>query len=280
MKYIKKTYRAGATIEVWKTYRREGRHHGGGAGRGGETPETMARYNAKLSYREMTRTINANFGPDDLYLTPTYRKGERPATPEDFRRDRETFLAALRRLYKREGIALKYIIAYGYGKRGAPHLHLIVSGIDPRKIARLWHRGSIYAVNLYDNREYSGLAWYLHNQSRIDPATGQEMTGRRWSGSRNLVRPQPQVEEGSAKRWREPPQSVKGYIIDPDSIDAGTSPVSGMPYLFYRLLRLPPNPHAMTPDGRLLRDDDAEKWLRQQNAAEVRRKFHTEKRRC
>ena len=96
----------------------------------------------------------------------------------------------------------------------------------------------------------------------------------------SILEEEPQVEEVSAKRWREPPQSIKGYIIDPDSIDAGTSPVSGMPYLFYRLLKLPPSPHAMTPDGRLLRDDDAEKWLRQQNAAEVRRKFHTEKRRC
>ena len=279
MKYIKKTYEAGITVEVWKTYRREGRR-AGRIGKRGETPEAMARYNAKLSLRELTRTINANFGPGDLHVTLTYGKGERPATPEDFRRDRETFLAALRRLYKREGIPLKYVIVYGYGEKGAPHFHLVVSGIDQRKIELIWKHGYISATNLRKNKEYSVLAAYMFNQSRIDPATGQEMTGRRWSGSRNLVRPQPQVEEVSAKRWREPPQSIKGYIIDPDSIDAGTSPVSGMPYLFYRLLKLPPNPHAMTPDGRLLRDDDAEKWLRQQNAAEVRRKFHSQKRRC
>lgn len=279
MKYIKKTYEAGITVEVWKTYRREGRR-AGRTGKRRETPEAMARYNAKLSLRELTRTINANFGPGDLHVTLTYGKGERPATPEDFRRDRETFLAALRRLYKREGIPLKYVIVYGYGEKGAPHFHLVVSGIDQRKIEQIWRRGYISATNLRKNKEYSVLAAYMFNQSRIDPATGQEMTGRRWSGSRNLVRPQPQVEEVSAKRWREPPQSIKGYIIDPDSIDAGTSPVSGMPYLFYRLLKLPPNPHAMTPDGRLLRADAAEKWLRQQNAAEVRRKFHTEKRRC
>ena len=53
-----------------------------------------------------------------------------------------------------------------------------------------------------------------------------------------------------------------------------------MPYLFYRMLRLPSSPRAMTPDGRLLRADAAEKWLRQQNAAVVRQKFHAEKRRC
>ena len=73
--------------------------------------------------------------------------------------------------------------------------------------------------------------------------------------------------------WKEPPTARPGYIIDLDSVDAGVSPVTGIPYLFYRMIEIPKKQKLQTPDGRILYDDAAAKWLREYNRQEIRREW-------
>ena len=47
------------------------------------------------------------------------------------------------------------------------------------------------------------------------------------------------MKEVDARTWREPPAPAKGYVIAPESIDAGINPITGIPYLFYRMVRIP-----------------------------------------
>ena len=76
--YLKKRYVAGNTIEIQKTIstrygitatRRE---------KTDRTPEAVQKYNGKMARRQLIRIINAGFTPGDIYLTLTYRRGERP----------------------------------------------------------------------------------------------------------------------------------------------------------------------------------------------------------
>ena len=75
--YLQKTYRAGRTIEVQKLAIRK-HPRGARQKRHSPTPEAMAAYNKKLAERELARLLNENFGPGDLSIVGTYRKGERP----------------------------------------------------------------------------------------------------------------------------------------------------------------------------------------------------------
>ena len=103
--YLQKTYRAGRTIEVQKLAIRK-HPRGARQKRHSPTPEAMAAYNKKLAERELARLLNENFGPGDLSIVGTYRKGERP-TPEQAKKDREKFLRKLREYFRRRGKELR-----------------------------------------------------------------------------------------------------------------------------------------------------------------------------
>lgn len=80
MGYFKTTVRAGATIEVTKSY---AKRIGVKIKKDREKPtaEEMEKVNQMNAERTLRLKINANFGVDDPFITLTYRKDERP-TPK------------------------------------------------------------------------------------------------------------------------------------------------------------------------------------------------------
>lgn len=42
-----------------------------------------------------------------------------------------------------------------------------------------------------------------------------------------------------ADSWREYPKAPKGYMIIPDSIEYGVSEITGYPYQYYRMIKIP-----------------------------------------
>jgi len=108
-----------------------------------------------------------------------------------------------------------------------------------KEITKLWgysERTPDYKP-LYVNGEYSALAYYLVNQSKIGLNIGQKINGKGFVGSRNLKKPELiKAQYVDKVCWKEPPKAKKGYIIDPDSIDAGVNELNGKPYLFYRMI--------------------------------------------
>lgn len=230
--YRKKMWKAGNTIEVHKTYyANRGRRRGK---KQNPTSEAVMKYNEKLAFWILTRLINENFMPGDLFLSPTYRI---PVTPAEAKKYLAKFLRDLRAYFRKQGKELKYISVTAYGKHGSIHHHIVINSADAREIIELWPHGGLRFEPLYNNREYSGLAWYLIKQSR-KKLNGEICSSKRWSCSRNLRKPKEKIEEVSAKTWREEPKPLKGYYIDKSSIESGVSPVSGQPYLIYRMIKL------------------------------------------
>ena len=100
----------------------------------------------------------------------------------------------------------------------------------------MWPHGRVIVSPLDDTGNYWRLAYYYVNQLHTSPLTGEEIKGKRWSSSKNLRRPPPKTEVREARTWREEPKPIKGYYIDPDSIESGICPLTGEPYQFYRMI--------------------------------------------
>ena len=169
------------------------------------------RLNQRNAEKKLTRLAHGNFGPDDLAMTLTYREDVSEA---DAARLLGNYLKTLRRNYRKEGIELKYIQTTERGsKHGRLHHHLILSGGPDRdRLERLWKHGYANTRRLqFGEHGLEGLTHYMAKE---------RVCYRRWSGSRNLTRPEPAqtdgqlsmtdvhelaeyVEDGIAWRWFE-----------------------------------------------------------------------------
>ena len=168
-----------------------------------------------------------------------YSRYKRPL-PEESKKQVTAFLRKLKKVYIQYGVELKYVKVTAFGSKGAIHHHLVInSGVPYKEITKLWgysERTPDYKP-LYVNGEYSALAYYLVNQSKIGLNIGQKINGKGFVGSRNLKKPELiKAQYVDKVCWKEPPKAKKGYIIDPDSIDAGVNELNGKPYLFYRMI--------------------------------------------
>ena len=105
MGYFKTTVKAGATIEVTKSYTKRI----GTKARGNKekpTAEEMEKVNQMNAERTLRLKINANFGVDDPFITLTYRKEERP-TPAGAKKNIKKLLDSLRKKNKTMGAEKK-----------------------------------------------------------------------------------------------------------------------------------------------------------------------------
>lgn len=222
-----------------KTYSKK---HGKGLTREnskGCTPAAMEKYNRTMRMREVTWVLQQNFkGGKDAHVVFTYKKGNRPH-PEKAKEDFAAALNILRKTTKKHGNALKYLTALGVGERGGIHMHMVTNCTDLATLSKAWPHGPVHVTPLYANGDFSGLAKYFVDQAKENGTYAVKIVGR-WSCSRNLVRNPPREEKINRFSWREPPTPKKGYVIDIDSIDAGENPVTGIPHLYYRMIKIPP----------------------------------------
>ena len=246
--YIRKTWKAGRTVEVKKTY---SARYGKKIPRGEnikQTSDAQETVNRRMAVAELRRTINANFGPGDWHAVFTYPNAK-PPTPKQAYRDMDVFLRRLRQLYKKEGAELKYIQPTEY-KHKRIHHHMVmpnlIGGMEPVK--RLWkqliaetyytpeeqERGEPLHLRfpwspLDDSGQYGELAEYLikeTDKSRNDP---DAICKRRYRQSRNLIHPKPVVEIIDAKQWRKEAAQRKGYYIDKEASFEGINEENGLP---------------------------------------------------
>lgn len=166
MGYFKTTVKAGATIEVTKSYTKRI----GTKARGNKekpTAEEMEKVNQMNAERTLRLKINANFGVDDPFITLTYRKEERP-TPAGAKKNIKKLLDSLRKKYKTMGAELKYINVTEYQNK-AIHHHIIINhveGVDVSKwVRQLWKFGRPDFKYLDDTGQYKDLAASTRRQS-------------------------------------------------------------------------------------------------------------------
>ena len=130
MPYIKSVCRAGKTKEISKYYtwryqpeRKQRRE------KLNKTTETQQKINDRQTEQKLTRIMNANFDDSSWYVTFSYTK-EKRADSETLKRHKRKLLSDLRKVYKENGLELKYIETAEVGKRGAAHLHMVITDID------------------------------------------------------------------------------------------------------------------------------------------------------
>ncbi len=289
--YHRTVVRAGRTVEIIETYPTK---FGDGftrenAGRQSVSSAAQKAYNDELAIRRLTRILNENFGPDDLFVTLHYELHNRPATLSAAKTQLTYFLRKLGRRYIRQGIELRYVRTTAYGEKGALHHHIVIpKRLNTTDITRLWqaHIKSTFKARppeyraLYDTGEYSSLAAYLFGQAARSKAPDEEFEdifgAKHWSCSRNCRVPQPEPPKVIEEiKWKEPPRAWNGYYIDTDSIRADVNPVNGRPYLFYRMVKLPPDYFCYDDDGNRIIGSAAIKYTRRKNIDWIRENWRS-----
>ncbi len=152
------------------------------------TREVQARINERNSVNQGVRLAEANFGSGDYALHLTY--AVEPKDAAEAQRLLCNFVSRLRRLYKSLGKELKYMKRTERGKTsGRLHHHLFISGgVDRDRIEALWGHGRANTTRIQTGEDgIEGLARYVAGEGK------KKETFRRWSCSRNCVRPE--VEE-------------------------------------------------------------------------------------
>lgn len=153
------------------------------------TKEIQQKLNQRNAEKKLTRLAHLNFTEKDLALHLTYRDDEMPESIAEAERILDNFIKRLRRMYKKLVLELKYIRATERGaKNGRIHHHLMISGgVDRDELEELWGKGFANSKRLqFDDKGITGLAHYMAKD---------RVTFKRWSGSRNLIKPEPDVRD-------------------------------------------------------------------------------------
>lgn len=240
MPYVKRTVRAGDTIEVKKYYtsRIGKKDKGMRAEKSNITPEKMAEVNEKNAVEKLTWILNANFSEGDLHCRLTYADEYYP-TPEEARENMRRFLRVLRRVYKTMGIKspeLKYVNATEYENKRIHH-HLVIPEINPKTVQDLWQYGRTFFSVLDGSGDYRKLAEYLVKETRKS-YKGNPVSAKRWNASKNMIKPEISKEIIEADSWTEFPKPVKGYYIPKTSIEMDVD-AYGFPYQKYVMIKIP-----------------------------------------
>ena len=242
-------YRTGAVIETIKCIPR-GCRKGEARQKQTKTPEEIQAANQRQAARKLARKINANFRPGDWHITLTYRKEERPSR-EAAQKALSKFLAEMRKRYKAAGHELKYIAVTEYASK-AIHHHIIINHINTGTwtttdaVRRIWKgKGNPKFVSLYDNGEYQTLADYLIKETEKTFRDPKSPVRQRYSCSRNLVNPKPEIKMKKARTWKQNPRPLPGYYLAKESLYNGIDKF-GYKYQRYLMVKLNTGPEDWT----------------------------------
>lgn len=145
--------------------------------------------NEREAARRLSRIINCNFKPGDLWLTLKYSDKRLPESLDEAEKDIARFLRKVRAAYKKEtGEKLRYILCTSEkstktGGKTRLHHHLIMDRMAWDTIIKYWPEEEI-SYSLLDGRgDHSALAKYI-----VKNFNG-EAGRKRWSCSRGLDKP-------------------------------------------------------------------------------------------
>lgn len=237
--YIEEIAFCGNTIEICKKH--SARQIGKKIPRGpnqNTTPEDVKKVNERNAITRLRRLINTNFGFRDIHLVLTYKRDNRPQTPQDAKKDLDKFMRKLRDYFKKRNMALKYIAVTEY-KNKAIHHHLIISSMDTRDLIDLWPHGQPRPTYLDSTGQYGQLASYLIKETSKTFNGPDSVHGKRWCASKNLLQPKIIRRVVPATSWKKEPKPKKGYYIEKSSIRTGRHEITGYPFQFYRMIKIP-----------------------------------------
>ena len=240
--FIRETCIAGPVIDVTVKFSNRG-PRSTRASKSNPSREAVIKYNTRTAEKKLARLLNANFYPGDFHCTLTY-EGIEPEIAEA-KKELENFIRRMKREYKKQGLEFKWIAVTEFHHKRIHH-HIVMSYIDERVIARQWRRGHVNFKGLGRNRNYRKLAEYLVKEtSKTMSEPGSEIK-KRWSASRNLVRPIIKREIVNPSALHETPKALKGYDIDMESVHKYQHPFTGIEHLEYMMCSTDPVPRIKT----------------------------------
>ena len=225
-----------------------------------KTSEAQKKVNSRQTIKKLTWILNANYDGTSQYVTFSYEKDKRPATPEDLRKDTDKLLRKLRSIYKKEGKQLKYVWAAEVGERGAAHIHMCLTDIPARALKNVWKNGWITIKPMDDNGQYAKLAAYFVKYSEKTMKTAEGFGGKRYNSSKNLVIPEPDKKAVSSRNaFSHKIQIPSGWYLDKDSIAEAWHEVTGFMYFTYTLIR----------DGKKRKEKEKDKYTLDLETGEI-----------
>ena len=236
MKVIRETCVAGSVIDV--TVRvPSGNHQRTRGQKKNITKESVQKNNDRMAAKKLTRIFNANFDKYCWHDTLTY--ADEPS-PEDAERRLKNFIARVRRAMKKLGLDFKWVAATEYLNERIHH-HFITNA-PLELIKKCWKEGHVLPRPLDDGPNYVKLAEYIIKETTKSFRMENCPFGSRYTHSRNLIIPVPQIEEVSEKQLFADPVARKGYYIDQDSVRRFEHPITGLEHLEYVMVSLEEEP--------------------------------------
>lgn len=251
--FIREICIAGSCIDV--TLKFSARKQGKRCAKSNPTREAVMKNNDRLAEKNLLRLINANFYPGDWHVTHTY-EGSKPSEKEA-KNELKNYLRRMAREFEKAGKEFKYIAVTEY-KNHRIHHHIIMPYIDPAVIQHQWRRGRVRGlVPLDRSRNYRKLANYLIKETTKTMREPGNDTKKRWSSSKNLIRPVVKQEIVQPKALYERPKAYKGYEIDRDTIRRFEHPFTGIEHLEYMMVSTDPVPRIKTwRKGKVVKKDE------------------------
>lgn len=178
-------------VELYPVFQPPGRRRG----KCRPTRECQQRINQRDAEKKLGRIAKANFGESDLELDITFA---RPESAEGAVRELTKYIRRVRKIYRQAGTELRYLYIWEQGKQsGRVHFHMLLNAgpMGRDELESLWQHGHANTRRLQlDETGLSALMEYFTKKSR----KGKRETGkRRWTCSKNLVRPEPEIRDGA-----------------------------------------------------------------------------------
>ena len=217
----------------------DGRYGAPGVKRGRKqkaTPGDVARINRWNKEKRCRRRLRLYFHENDVYATLTMKKELRPETMEDMKRIWRSFIAIVRKEYRRRGETLRWIRNIERGSRGAWHIHMAVNRIPDTDliIKKAWReQGHINLTPMYTEGGFRELAAYLTKTEETDKG----MVESSFDTSRNRPLPEPKKKLLTRKSIQAEPKPPKGYYVEKESVYEGVS-ATGFPFRYYTMIRI------------------------------------------
>lgn len=168
----------------------------------GNSSEKKIVGNKEHAKLQLTRTLNCNFVPGDLWLTAKFDQEGLEAiggTFEGARKAGRKFIDRLAYRLRKMGLVCKWVLAASEidgdtGELVRPHVHIIIGGaafawrdrqlwLGSETVDSIWGLGSVDVKFLRHQKDYYDLAVYLVKQARGVPDE------KKWSCSRNMEKP-------------------------------------------------------------------------------------------
>lgn len=238
MPYIKEICMAGKILEVRKYYTL--RYNCRGEKRGERcrhTCECQQKVNYRNAERKLRRLMNANFTDETgMLVTFTYLPKNRPQDSAEMQNDARNLLKKLRKVFKGNEDILKYIYVKELGKRGAAHIHMLMTICGIKELKQCWAKGGVRIDPLWSKGDYSNIARYFIKYAAKTEETEGRLIGKRWNSSRNLKQPIVIKKVVRANTFSQRIPDKKGYILNPDSVREGYTE-AGYKYFSYTMYK-------------------------------------------